>query len=131
MGSSEYIPGVCNIGSAETAVRKRTGWIGAASTAVLGTLLACFKVEEIWYALLVIPSTVSATGFIQARMHFCAAFGLMSLFNFGSEVGKTDTVMQAEFRALDGKKAWQILGYASLVGILVTLVAFLLKRTLL
>ena len=131
MEYSQYIPGVCNIGQAETAIRKRTGWIGAASNAVLWMLLAYFNVEEIWYVLLVIPSTVSATGFIQARMHFCAAFGLMSLFNFASEVGKTDTVMQAEFRALDRKKAWQILGYASLAGILVTLVAYLLKRAFL
>lgn len=128
MGTSEYIPGVCNIGPAETAMRKRAGWAGAAVTAGLWALLAFLGVKGVWYLLLFFPAASSASGFNQAKMHFCAAFGLRSLFNFGPEIGKTDTVFQAEFRALDRKKAWQILGYSSLVGALVGLAAYLLAQ---
>ena len=128
MDFSKYIPGVCNIGPAETAMRKRAGWLGAIVTAVLWGAFAYLRVKEVWYVLLFFPAASSASGFIQAKMHFCAAFGLKSLFNFGSEVGKTDTVLQAEFRALDKRKAWRILGYSSLVGVLVALVACLLEQ---
>jgi hypothetical protein len=128
MDYSEYIPGVCNIGPAETAMRKRAGWLGAIVTAVLWGAFAYLRVKEVWYVLLFFPAASSASGFIQAKMHFCAAFGLKSLFNFGPEVGKTDTVLQAEFRVLDRRKAWRILGYSSSVGVLVALVAYLLER---
>jgi hypothetical protein len=128
MDYSRYIPGVCNIGPAETAMRKRAGWAGVIVTALLWGLLATLRVKEVWYWLLFFPAASSASGFIQAKMHFCAAFGLKSLFNFGPEVGKTDTVLQAEFRALDRKKAWRILGYSSLLGLLVTFVAYLLEQ---
>ena len=56
---------------------------------------------------------VSAIGFLQAYMHFCAYFGFASLFNFG-DVGKTYTVQQAEFRSKDRSKAWQIVIYSNL-----------------
>jgi hypothetical protein len=131
MDYSQYIPGVCNIGPAETAMRKRAGWAGAIVTAVLWGVFACLKVNGLWYVLLFFPAASSASGFIQAKMHFCAAFGLKSLFNFGPVVGKTDSVLQAEFRALDRKKAWRILGYSSLVGLLVALVAYFLEQRVL
>lgn len=67
---------------------------------------------------------MSATGFLQAYMHFCAYFGFASLFNFG-DVGKTDSVQQAEFRAKDKKKAWRIVIYSVLIGLVVAIIAFL------
>jgi hypothetical protein len=121
----QYIPGVCNIGSAEIAVRKRTGWIGLALTALLWVLFAYLHLGRSWFLLLFFPSATFAVGFIQAAMHFCAAYGLRSVFNVASEIGKTDTVLQAEFRAQDKKKARLILGLSAMVGLLVALVAFL------
>jgi hypothetical protein len=129
MENSQYIPGVCNIGPAEAALRKRIGWIGVSLAAVLWALFACYEIRGMWYLLLFFPCAISAAGFIQGKMHFCAAFGLRSLYNFGSEVGKTDSVTQAEFRAQDRKKAWQIVGYSALAGLLVALVAYLLMQS--
>ena len=57
-------------------------------------------------------------------MHFCAYFGFASLFNF-DDVGKTDSVSQAEFRAKDRRKAWQIIIYSVLVGAAVAFLAYL------
>jgi hypothetical protein len=123
----QYIPGVCNIGPAEIAVRKRTGWIGLALAALLWILLVYSDVGRSWFLLLFVPSALSAVGFIQGAMHFCAAYGLRSVFNVASEVGDTDTVLQAEFRAQDKKKARQILGSSAGIGVLVAVVAFLSK----
>jgi hypothetical protein len=124
----QYVPGVCNIGPAEIAMRKRTGWFGFALAVCLWGILTALRASAPWFFLLLIPSGISATGFIQARMHFCAAFGMRGRFNFGSEMGKTDTALQAEFRAQDKKKALQIFVYSALVGIGAALAAYILRQ---
>jgi len=52
-------------------------------------------------------------------------FGFASLFNFG-DVGKTDSVSQAEFRAKDRRRAWKIIIYSVLVGAAVAITAFII-----
>jgi hypothetical protein len=49
-------------------------------------------------------TTLSTEGFLQTAFHFCAGFGMQGVFNFGAEVGKTETVEQAEFRQKDQRK---------------------------
>lgn len=126
--ANTYIPGVCNIGPAEIARRRRTGWTGAVITVGAWAALAAFDAPPALRLLLFFPAMMSATGFLQAAMHFCAYFGFGALFNFGPEAGKgnTDTVVEAEFRAKDRRKAWQIVGYAVVAGLVVAGVAYLL-----
>ena len=120
----KYIPGVCNIGPAEIKKRKQAGWMGLIATVLLWVVFVWFGVAPAWRLLLFFPAMMSATGFLQAYMHFCVYFGFASLFNFG-DVGKTDSVQQAEFRVKDRKKAWQIVIYSVLVGAAVAFLAYL------
>ncbi len=122
MNKSEYVPGVCNIGDAEIRQRRRMGWIGLVVTVVLALLLEVFHANVLWKGFLVFPAALSTTGFLQAWMHFCAGFGMQGVFNFSSEVYQTDTVAQAEYRALDRKKAIRIFIYSILIGAVVTLI---------
>jgi hypothetical protein len=126
MNNNVYIPGVCNIGPAEISMRKRVGWIGLVVTLLIWAALVFFGVNHYWLLLLVLPASMSATGFLQGYLHFCAGFGMRGLFNFGSEVGKTETVQQQEFRAKDKKRAQQIFVYSILIGVIVALIAFYL-----
>jgi len=119
-----YVPGVCNIGPAEIKKRKQAGWIGLIATIVLWVAFIWFDVPFAWRLLLFFPAMMSATGFLQAYMHFCAYFGFASLFNFG-DVGKTDSVSQAEFRAKDRRRAWQIIIYSVLIGVIAAFLAYL------
>lgn len=121
----KYIPGVCNIGPAEIAMRKRLGWYGLIAAFVVWALFRFFGIPSLWCLVIFIPIFFSANGFLQGYMHFCAGFGMRGLFNFGPQVGKTDTVSQAEFRAADRKKAQQIFIYATLIAIAVTFIAVL------
>lgn len=114
-----YIPGVCNIGKAEINQRMRFGWIGVVSTLVIGALLYIFQVPAAWRLLLFIPAAGAATGLIQAYTHFCAKFGFSGVLNFGADVGKTDTVEQAEFRKKDRQKAIAIILWSVLIGAVV------------
>ena len=121
---NKYIPGVCNIGPAEIKKRKQAGWMGLIATVLLWAAFIWFDVPSAWRLLLFFPAMMSATGFLQAYMHFCAYFGFVSLFNFG-DVGKTDSVQQAEFRVKDRKKAWQIIIYSVLIGAAAAFLAYL------
>lgn len=122
---NKYIPGVCNIGDEEIKKRKRAGWGGLIATIILWGIFVWFNVPQVWRLSLFIPAMMSATGFLQAYMHFCAYFGFASLFNFGPKVGKTDSVSQAEFRAKDRKKAWQIVIYSIIIGLVISLLGYL------
>lgn len=114
-----YVPGVCNIGPAEIRQRARGGYTALAVTVVLEVFFLVVKTPPYLRLLVFLPASAAAIGFIQARMHFCAGFGMKGLFNVVSDLGKTDTVEQAEFRAKDRQKAIQIIVYSLLVGLVV------------
>jgi len=122
---SEYRPGVCNIGRAEIARRKRVGWIGAIATAVLWLVLVFFHVSAVWRLMLFFTAVIAAIGFLQAYMHFCADFGFRGVFNLGPQVGRTETV-EEEFRRRDRRKALQIVAYSILIAALLVTIAFFL-----
>ena len=109
--TAEYQPGVCNIGPAEIARRRRAGHTGVvAAIAVMAVLVAIDAPN--WTRLLVaIPAAVAASGYIQAHLKFCAGFGSKGVFNFG-EVGPMERVVDNADRARDRARAFQI-GLAS------------------
>ena len=121
---AEYVPGVCNIGPAEIKRRRQGGWVGLAVTVVAWAAFFIFRVPAPWRLLLFFPAMIGATGFFQAALHFCAGFGIRGVFNFGSEVGKTETIEQVEFRRKDRQKARLIGLYSALVGIAIALAGF-------
>lgn len=120
---NEYIPGVCNIGPAETKRRMVAGWIGLIITVLLWAASVLFNIPAVFRLIVFFPSMLSAVGFIQARMHFCTHFGFSGLFNFG-KVGKTEKVDKVEFRALDRKKAWMIIAYSVIAALAVAIIAY-------
>ena len=123
--SSEYRPGVCNIGPAEIARRRMAGHVGLIATLVLLAFLIVIGAPPVTRLLLVLPAAVSASGYLQARLKFCAGFGSRGIFNFGS-VGETVTVADAEAKAMDRRRSRQISMGAFAVGAIVGVVAALL-----
>jgi hypothetical protein len=123
---SEYIPGVCNIGLLEIKRRSQTGWSGLGATIIPGAVLFLLRVHPAWRLLLFFPAVISAVGFFQAGMRFCAAFGMRGVFNFGPEVGRTETVDQAEYRLKDRKKSIRIILYSIMIGIAVAVICFVI-----
>jgi hypothetical protein len=124
MNKNEYIPGVCNIGPAEMRKRRRSGIVGLTLTIILLVVLTLIHASDVWMLIVFIPATIAASGFLQSAFHFCAGFGMRGLINFGSEVGKTDTIEQAEFRKKDKKKAFLILSLSLTIGIVTAIAAF-------
>ena len=122
LGPDMYEPGVCNIGPAEVARRRRSGHAALVVSVVLfGVLLATGAPH--WTRLaLVLTATGSAAGYLQAMFHFCAGFGSKGVYNFGP-LGTVVPVDDSGARARDRFKSLEI-GLASLaIGLVVGVVA--------
>jgi hypothetical protein len=120
-----YAPGVCNIGPEEIARRRRAGHMGlVVSVAVFAFLLAIAAPH--WLRLvLILTAAGSASGYLQAWLHFCAGFGSSGVYNFGP-LGTVQQVTDPEAKARDKMRSWQI-GLGSLaIGLAVGIGAALL-----
>lgn len=123
--NTQYVPGVCNIGRAEVRLRKVAGWIGAAGVVVLWGVFIAAGTERVWRLAVFLPAFLGAIGFVQSRMGFCVKYGFGGVFSFGPDVGKTDTVEQAEWRRQDRRKALTIVGLSFFIAVVVAVAAWL------
>jgi hypothetical protein len=120
-----YQPGVCNIGPAEIARRRRAGHMGLGASGVLLLGLVAFDAPA-WARLLVaLPAAGAASGYLQARLRFCAGFGSRGVFNFGP-LGPTQLVEDAEARRRDRARATQIGLASAAIGVAAGVAAALL-----
>ena len=125
LDETQYVPGVCNIGPAEIASRRRTGHVGVIAALVLLVVLVAIGAPPVARLLIALPVAVGASGYLQAWLRFCAGFGAAGVFNF-AERGTTTSVVDAEARRKDRVKAFQIGGAAFAIGIAAGIVAVLL-----
>jgi hypothetical protein len=120
-----YQPGACNIGPAEIRRRRQIGYLGLFASVATAALLLVIGAPA-WTALFVaLPAAGAASGFIQARLRFCAGYGMAGLQNLGA-LGDASHIEDADARAADRRKALGIhaasiaagLAAAILVGLL-------------
>ena len=116
---------MCNIGLAERRMRRLVGVVGALVTVALLVWLLLVDAHWSWRLLLVIPASVSAMGFLQDSLHFCAAFGFKGIFNVINSAGVTDNVELEDFRKKDRRKAINILLWSFAIGLAVVAVSLL------
>ncbi len=121
---NKYIPGVCNIGTSEIKRRRQAGWVGLVLAIFLYALLLHLGAPRLWRLFIFIPAMIAAVGFLQARMHFCAYFGMQGVFNFSMEIGKTENVGTEEFHAMDRRRAWRIVLYSIVIAALAAIAAY-------
>jgi hypothetical protein len=120
-----YEPGVCNIGPEEIARRRRAGHVGLIVSVVLFALLLVVAAPPWTRLVLVLPAGGSASGYLQAWLHFCAGFGSSGVYNFGP-LGEVHRVDESSARTRDRLKSLQI-GLGSLaIGLAVGIGAALL-----
>ncbi len=125
IAGTDYRPGACNIGPAEIARRRRAGHVGLLATVVVFGVLVAIDAPPLARLIVTLPAAAAASGYLQARLRFCAGFGSRGTFNFGP-LGDTEQVVDAEARRQDRAKANQI-GLASLaIGVAVGIGAALL-----
>ena len=126
MTAAQYVPGACNIGPAEIALRRRVGHVGLAVTAALATALIRSDLHPAWRLTLALPAAGAASGYLQARQQFCANYGFRGLYNFNSR-GHEQPVPATEAQAEDRRRARQITAASAAIGAGVALAATLIK----
>jgi hypothetical protein len=120
-----YEPGVCNIGPAEIARRRRAGHAGLIATvAILGTLIL-IDFHPLARLVVIVPASVSASGYLQARLKFCAGYGQLGVFNLGP-LGERTAINDTDALARDRRRARQISLTSFAIGIAVGSAAVLL-----
>ena len=123
--SAAYRAGVCNIGPAEVRRRRTAGNVGLAVSVATLAVLVLIGAPAISRLLIAIPAAVSASGYLQARLRFCANYGWRGIFNTG-EIGDDGQVVDLAARAADRRMALRIgLGSAA-IGLAVAIIAALL-----
>jgi hypothetical protein len=100
------------------------GWIMLVVTVGSWIVFSVFGVSKVWRLALFVPASLAATGFLQAAWHFCATFGVLGARNFGTTVGKTETIEQAEFRRQDRRTALWIITLSLLAGAVFAVAAY-------
>lgn len=123
--SWEYVPGRCNIGRDEIAARTRWGHLGVALTVALFVVLIAVGAPREARLLVFFTVAGAAVGYLQAWLRFCAAFGLLGIFNFGPLGGHQRVRDPAALRR-DRRRALALAGVSAVIGAAVALVAYTL-----
>ena len=122
--TDQYVPGTCNIGSDEIALRRRVGHVGLAVTAALAAALVRSDLHPAWRLTLALPAAGAAAGYLQARQRFCADFGFRGVYNFDTR-GHEQRVTAAQAQSEDRRRALQISAASAGIGLGVTAAAML------
>jgi hypothetical protein len=125
MNRGEYVPGTCNIGPEEIARRRLSGHVALIASVALFAVLVAVHAPAWTRLFLFITAGGSATGYLQAALHFCAGFGSRGVYNFGP-LGSEIEVAGAEARARDRRRSIEIGLASALIGVVVAVGAFLL-----
>lgn len=120
-----YAPGACNIGPAEIARRRRTGHLGLVVTVGLFALLLAIEAPPLARLFVALPAAAAAAGYLQARLRFCAAFGVLGVFNFEA-LGRPRSVADRAAARKDRRRAIEIGAAALAIGLAVGGLAVLL-----
>lgn len=120
-----YVPGVCNIGSAEIRRRRRFGHFALAATIAAALILTALAAPVAAFLLVGLLAAAAAEGYLQAYLHFCAGFASRGLYNLGPVAGQTTQIASPEARLVDRAQARRISLLAGEIGLLVGLVAIL------
>jgi fatty acid desaturase len=123
--SDAYVAGTCNIGPEEIARRRMFGHLALGASLVLLAGLVGSHAPAWTRLVLFFPVAGSATGYIQARSHFCANFGSRGVYNFGAP-GTENRVTSEEDRARDRARSLRIAGQSAAIGLVAAVVAVLL-----
>lgn len=123
--ASSYVPGVCNINSAEAARRRRAGYLGLAAFAVLALALVLFDIPRLVRIILFAPAFLAAIGFLQAHYKFCVGYGAAGVQNATEGDKAAQAIINKSARELDQKRTRKINLQAVAIALLASIVALL------
>lgn len=122
--TSNYVPGVCNINTAEIKRRRAGGHIGLAAFVALFIGLVVLDANNYFRLVLLAPALLAATGYLQAKNKFCVGYAGAGMQHADEDDAAVKVAAAAA--AKDARRAKQINRQAFIVAILVTAIAVIL-----
>lgn len=117
--NQDYIPGVCNINTAEIAYRRKAGYVGLAIVIVGLIVLLLIGAPSWTRLLLILPAILSASGFLQAKNKFCVAYGAAGKQNASEGSDVAEDISDNSALETDKKRARQINIQSVVIGVIV------------
>jgi hypothetical protein len=114
-----YIPGVCNINKAEIAKRRMVGHIGLAIFAVVLAALLLIGASRWYRIILFFPGIAAASGYLQARNHFCTGYASAGKQNATKGSTEASEINDEADKAKDKNKAKRMNIQAALIALIV------------
>jgi hypothetical protein len=121
-----YVPGACNIGPWEIRRRRASAIAAFVAAALLFVLLVVIDAPPWTRIVLIAPAWGGAISWLQARRHFCVAYAMGGLSNFGGGEATRQAVVDPLQRALDRRATTLLVRDAFLVAVGPVIVAVLL-----
>lgn len=123
-----YQPGVCNINKQEINKRRKIGQAGLIVYLVALIAVSLIQVDRFYRLFLFIPAISAATGYLQARNHFCVAYAMTGLQNADETSVEAERVSDKAAKKLDRRKALSINLQASTIAMILTVLALLIPH---
>ena len=126
--NNAYVPGVCNINSAEIAQRRKAGYLGLAIFVILVAPLLVFDLPRLIRVILFVPAFLAAIGFLQAHYKFCVSYGATGKQNAAEGDKIAQNIIDKAARELDQKRTRTINQQAAGIALLATVAALLIPQ---
>jgi hypothetical protein len=125
---ASYVPGVCNINREEIDKRRNIGHLGLVVFIALLVILLITSLSRYYRIVLFLPAMLSASGYLQARNHFCVGYAGAGQQNATPGSAKASEVVDEKAKSVDKNRARKMNIQTSLIAAVVTVVAILLPH---
>jgi hypothetical protein len=126
--TTAYIPGVCNINREEIARRRRIGHVGASVFVVLLLISVVLNTNRYVRIILLVPAMLAASGYLQARGHFCVGYAAAGQQNASEHSKTASPITDQSALAADKRRARKMNLQAFAFALVVTLLGVGLPR---
>jgi glucan phosphoethanolaminetransferase (alkaline phosphatase superfamily) len=124
--SGSYIPGVCNINTAEIAYRRKSGHVMLAITVFLTVVLFMLPLNQWLRVVLFTPIFVTAVCYLQAKYKFCVSYGANGMQNATEGDKEAQEIVDAAAKKLDRDRTRKIkLQAAGIAAVVATILIFI------
>jgi hypothetical protein len=123
---SSYVPGGCNINKAEIAKRRMIGHVGLVIFVIVLVALLVFDVSRWYRIILFLPGMMVASGYLQARNHFCTGYARAGKQNAVQGSTTASDISDEAAKASDKSKAKRMNLQASLIALIAMVITLFL-----
>lgn len=120
--SGAYIPGVCNINTAEIAYRRKSAYVLLAITIALALPLLLLDVPNAARLILFFPIFLTVVCYLQVRYKFCVGYGAAGKQNAAEGDKVAQDIIDAASRKLDTERTRKIKLQAAAIAAVLTLI---------